>query len=257
MSLQTWSRKWNQVSWLPHLFGRILKPSRHTYFEEQLILSRAAFLASRLAKQEVEKEQTTPDTYGPSSDNILKPSDQIDAFSRMSKDTYRWDCPQSSATWKNMVTEQRGDYSARKKLALRIAESECSSWATPNTMDHLPQRSKESTYKMATTTRKGRTKPSNLREQVNPEAMEIYKQVNWPTPTASDYKGPRGKAAQERKGNPSDTLPNIMRNMYTDSPQDQTKNSTTGSTAGLNPDWVESLMGIPTGWTDFDYSETE
>ena len=25
----------------------------------------------------------------------------------------------------------------------------------------------------------------------------------------------------------------------------------------LNPDWVEQLMGLPTGWTDFDFSEME
>jgi hypothetical protein len=25
----------------------------------------------------------------------------------------------------------------------------------------------------------------------------------------------------------------------------------------LNPDWVESLMGLPTGWTDFAFSEME
>jgi hypothetical protein len=25
----------------------------------------------------------------------------------------------------------------------------------------------------------------------------------------------------------------------------------------LNPDWVEQLMGLPQGWTDFDFSETE
>ena len=32
-------------------------------------------------------------------------------------------------------------------------------WATPNTMDHLPQRSEEALKKQATTTRKGRSKP--------------------------------------------------------------------------------------------------
>jgi len=25
----------------------------------------------------------------------------------------------------------------------------------------------------------------------------------------------------------------------------------------LNPDWVEWLMGVPTGWTELDFSETE
>ncbi len=65
-----------------------------------------------------------------------------------------------------------------------------SQWATPNTMDHLPQKSKEVLMRQATTVRKGRTAPSNLREQVNPEAMEIYKQASqWATPQARDYKG--------------------------------------------------------------------
>jgi DNA (cytosine-5)-methyltransferase 1 len=38
---------------------------------------------------------------------------------------------------------------------------------------------------------------------------------NWPTPAARDYKGPRGQGAQERKGNPMDTLPNAVRNWPT------------------------------------------
>lgn len=51
-------------------------------------------------------------------------------------------------------------------------------WATPNTMDYLPQRSPAALLKQATTARKGRTRPANLREQVDPETMRL-----WPTPT--------------------------------------------------------------------------
>ena len=50
-------------------------------------------------------------------------------------------------------------------------------WATPNTMDHLPQRSKEALKKQATTARKGRKKPANLREQVNPETVQAWKEA--------------------------------------------------------------------------------
>ena len=41
---------------------------------------------------------------------------------------------------------------------------------------------------------------------------------------------------------------------------DQTKSSMNGKNQELlklNPDWVEQLMGLPTGWTDSDYSEME
>ena len=48
----------------------------------------------------------------------------------------------------------------------------------PNTMDYLPPRSKEGTLKLQQGHRKGRTRPANLREQVDPETMRMY-----PTPT--------------------------------------------------------------------------
>jgi len=42
-------------------------------------------------------------------------------------------------------------------------------WATPNCMDMLPQRSPEALKRQFETTRKGRTNPANLREQIHPE----------------------------------------------------------------------------------------
>ena len=191
--LRTWSLRWNRVSWIPLLFGRILKPSQHTYFEEQLTLSLAAILASRSQQQDSEKEKMIPDTCGQQSESTLKPSDQIDAFSRTSKGTYRWDSPASSVTWKKMVTEQRGGYSQRVKLAHHTKESECSLWATPTT--HL---AKEKAY------------PAEWTRNSISLTAEVH-QV--------------------------EKLPH--------------------STGYLNPEWIEWLMGIPTGWTDLDSWGTE
>ena len=204
--LRIWLRKWNQVSWIPPLFGRILKPSQHTYFETELQSSLADIHANHFQQQGNDKAQMIPDTYGPSSDTTYKPSDQNELFLRMSKGIYRLDCPQSLAIWKKMVIEQRGDYSQRLKLAHHTKEKGLSSW---------------------------------------------------PTPTVSDIKGPRGVEAQRKKGNPSDSLPNIMKNLYPVSHPDQTNSSTIGSVQEPNPDWVEQLMGIPTGLTEFDCLEME
>jgi hypothetical protein len=55
----------------------------------------------------------------------------------------------------------------------------------------------------------------------------------WATPATRDTFGPRGKGAQERKGNPMDTLPNQLEL----------------NSMKLNPRWVETLMGLPVGWT--------
>jgi hypothetical protein len=149
-------------------------------------------------------------------------------------------------------------------------------WATPNTMDHLPQRSAESTEKMMQGARKGRARPSNLREQVNPDTMRMWAtprttdaaggarpmdekgrrisyssnlvfganlsdQVRmWPTPTTRDHKGGY-QGGRVRNGKVSmDTLDVAVQ--HTDNQQ---------KTGGqLNPQWVEWLMGYPEGWTD-------
>ena len=240
--LRIWLIKWNQVSWLPPLFGRILKPSQHTYFETELQSSLVDIHANHFQQQGNDKAQMIPDTYGPTSDNIFKPSDQNELFLRMSKGIYRLDSPQSSATWKKMVMQQRGEYSQRVKLAHHTKESESLSWATPNTMDHLPQRSEEALRRQAQTTRKGRSRPANLREQVNPRAVEIYQEVKgWPTPRASEYKdcGPVGSKSQVHMDNKSYLCAKV---------KDPSMPS-----GCLNPEWVEWLMGVPIGWTELDF----
>lgn len=58
-------------------------------------------------------------------------------------------------------------------------------------MDYLDQRSDEALERQATTSRKGRTRPANLREQVDENAVQIYAQnaqQMWPTPQAFDAK---------------------------------------------------------------------
>ena len=68
-------------------------------------------------------------------------------------------------------------YSKFQASVLGTRGTESGLWATPNTMDYLPPRSKEGTLKLQQGHRKGRTRPANLREQVDPETMRMY-----PTP---------------------------------------------------------------------------
>lgn len=158
-------------------------------------------------------------------------------------------------------------------------------WATPNTMDNLPERSREALDRQFSTTRKGRSAPANLREQVNPE--------NWPTPASRDAKGANGENHFAEKERPhADQLPNAVlpaggrrgrdrsntagsrpESWHTPSTEDnktdgkkvldrygtdemktsdQRLRNQIGQTNAqkLNPDWVETLMGIPVGWTN-------
>lgn len=141
LQFKTWLARWKKESWIQHLFTRILKPSHQKSFEEQLTLSLGAILVSRSAKLAKDKVKKIQDTFGRTSENTLTQLDLLDVCLKMSKDTSRLDSPQLSATWKKMVTEQRGVYSQRKKLADTIREKESLSWPTPNTADHLVNKS--------------------------------------------------------------------------------------------------------------------
>jgi len=149
-------------------------------------------------------------------------------------------------------------------------------WTTPNTMDHLPQRSKEALERQANTTRKGRTRPANLREQVNPETVEAWEKAQepqmWPTPRACS-----AMSAENIHNRVKDKFPNleseVARSMWpTPSASDNRDRGHVGMPAikrrmekgkqlnlsmvvpevsgSLNPEWVEWLMGYPRGWTD-------
>lgn len=214
--LKTWCRRWKEDSFHPHLFTRILKPSQRISFETKLTSSLEDIHVRHFHKQEKDKEKTTPDTYGLSSENTWKQLDLIELCSKTSKVTYRLDSPQSLATWKKMVLLQRGEYSARVRLAHTTKESEYSSWPT--------------------------VMASDWKNMDTCNQMQLAKavKVNWPTPRASEYKdcGPVGSK--------SHTHMDAKRYLCA-----KVKNANKPK-EHLNPDWVEKLMGVPRGWTALD-----
>ena len=280
--LRTWQTRWKEGSYYQHLFGRILKPCQYNLFETKLTSLLAAIHVNHLVQQEEDLERKTQDTYGLTSGDTLNQLDLFGASLKTSKDTSVLDSEKSLATWKASVIRQRGEYSQRVKLAHLTREKESTSWPTPNTMDHLPQRSEEALIRLATTTRKGRTNPSNLREAVNPTAVAIYKNpTNWATPRAADSAG--GPRTLNEKGqrisvsDPTKTyganLSDQVRHWPTPSARDhkggyqggrirngkvsfdtldvaaQHHSGDKNKVGHLNPEWVEWLMGVPTGWT--------
>jgi hypothetical protein len=105
-----------------------------------------------------------------------------------------------------------------------------------------------------------RTPNGNPKKDGIPPGMQAKQ---WATPAARDTQGQRGAAANARKGNPLDTLPNQMAQWGTPTARDhksgrgnedrQYKELTPmverQQSGKLNPRWVETLMGLPIGWT--------
>jgi hypothetical protein len=253
---RTWSQRWKKVSWLQHLCSRTLEPSHTASFVDAWTSSLEGSLVSHLALLGLNKEWKTLVTCSPTSQEESDSASPQLSFSKMLKESSAPKQPTASQfsdmsceSWNQWVTRQRQDCLQRVKLGRLINGSACLSWATPNTLDHLAQRSPEALQKQFETTRKGRTQPANLREQVHPE--------NWPTATTRMHKGGY-QGGRIRNGKVSlDTLDVAVQAYSKGGLLDPTKSSTSGKSHELNPAWVEQLMGIPTGWTDLGSWGTE
>lgn len=119
--------------------------------------------------------------------------------------------------------------------AKNITLNHAALWATPNTMDGMGDRAPTAMDAMFKGARKGRTAPSNLREQVNPSM--------WPTPNAGDDRD-RG-----RWENPSIQRRVAMGKQINLSMIAQGcdgLNAQTGKQGQLNPAFVCWLMGYST-----------
>ena len=121
-------------------------------------------------------------------------------------------------------------------------ETVVSQLPTPTTMDYLPQRSVGSMVKQVTEHRKGRTNLANLREAVNPQAVELFNHLqSLPTPTAREWKD--GSSPSIKNCKMQHTLGRAIHHTY---PQN-------GNHMYLNPCFVEEMMGYEVGWTDLDH----
>jgi hypothetical protein len=146
---------------------------------------------------------------------------------KTSKDTFRWDSPQSSAIWKSWVTKRRGEYSQRVNAARLTSASVCSSRPTISVNESKnsvggSQMNRNSIPLGTMAAMHGQAAPAN-------PSTHGSRQESWATPTARDHKSGRGNEEREYK----ELTPMVERQQ----------------SGKLNPRWVETLMGLPVGWT--------
>ena len=283
---RTWLQRWKRETWMQHLCSRTLRPSHTESFVDSWTSYLAASRANPSALLESVRECKTHDTSSHTSETESESADlelfsskMLKELSQARQQTASQFSSMSYESWKDWVTEQRREYSQRLKSAHLTKESESSSsvWPTATVRDTK-----------GLSARGYQGKPENLSDIVLTEK-------NWPTPAARDVKGVSGKGRQERKGHPTDTLPNAVEAWPTPTTAegskigsqpnygqkglsnhpsivglpDREKLKKSGknqespiipppkSRGKLNENWVEHLMGLPVGWTDLGFWATE
>ena len=249
---------------------------------------------NRSVSQVNKKGEMTTDISGQKCLDSLKKSNPSSLLGRMCKDLLTsktaWSSDRCKMTWKVKVSKSNVSLYQLQASVLGTKDLESGLWATPNTMDYLPPRSAAGTKKLMEGHRKGRTKPSNLREQVDPETMKMY-----PTPRSSGQED--AETLIKRKGEKAAAQHNLTAHVQmfpTPSascqldvvapPETVKKNSSgwsvtrvgTGTKFGaklndvvnkvnqpiepggkLNPTFVEFLMGFPENWTKIEQAESK
>ena len=274
--------------------SRRLQMTQKDLFNNQLISSQVDTHANpSLLPLKKEKVQRTKDTSFRTSLELLNKQDPLIVFTKMFMGMSHWDLTRFCFKWKASTT-------IRGHLYFRLHQSEHGTnetesglsaktllYATPNTMDHLPPRSAEATKKMQEGHRKGRKRPSNLREQVDPQTMSLY-----PTPTTKGFghasegqtmifrkkvengemteqqaqammngvtlRPPRMKAWNyptplARDWKDASYNPTWKKSRDKSLPREVLKNNEHGGK--LNVNFTEFLMGYPTNWTRIEQTD--
>ena len=259
--LRTWLTRWKRNNWMQHLSIRTLKSSHTKSFVEKWTSYLEDSLANHSLKLELEKLQRTQDTSFLTSQKESESANQELSSSKMSKESSQQK-PQmenqfsdmSSEHWKDWVTKQRLEYSQRVKSASHIREKEFTSLAYPTPsvagcVEGGVAKNVEMNEKGFSATRENGTKyGAKLRDAV-------IHQASWGTPREAMSRDKMTDSGKHKLGEQVQGMHNNQ-----DSQQDQTNLNTNGKplvSLKLNPDWVEQLMGLPIGWTDFDFSEME
>jgi len=214
---------------------------------------------NRSVSQENKKGEMTTDISGQKCLDSLKKSNPSSLLERMCKDLLTsktaWSSDRCKMTWKVKVSKSNVSLYQLQASVLGTKDLESGLWATPNTMDYLPPRSAAGTKKLMEGHRKGRTKPSNLREQVDPITMAMY-----PTPSASCQMDVVAPPESVKKNSSGWSVTRVGTGTKFGAKLNDVVNKVNQPIepgGKLNPTFVEFLMGFPENWTKIEQAESK
>ncbi len=216
----TWLRRWKRTKWLQLLSGRMLKSFHSKSFVTRWTSSLRDTHVNPLALMESAGEKRTGELCGGTSQMEFGFADHPLCSLKTSKDISPSDLEKSLRTWQSLVTKRRGEYFQRLKSGHHTEGKESSYWPTPTTAEAM---------KISNNPNYGQLGLSN-HPQIHGFAVD------------------REKLHKDRKGGLKAKC----------SQQPQKENRESGKCRGqLSVEFVEQLMGVTVGWTDFSCWETE
>lgn len=209
---------------------------------EKSILSLLGFLVKGTAWLVKDKEAKTGATSGLKSDGSSAQFNRdgswektFAGYSQLRMDGFS---VPSFPTWSRWGIASDGEYMGLARSELHTDESGSSLYPTPTVIDSGSGRA-------------NRSPSANAQER--PSLALMARKGLWPTPAAQDGKNATCPPSQKNR----DTLPGAMWRtpQHADSKSSKvqaghTTNLTHQVQGNLNPEWVETLMGFPQGWTD-------
>jgi hypothetical protein len=240
----SWVKRLKRGGWMNALSGAVICETYPQTNFRPSTGSQVATLASPSRNQAKDKATKTQDTSGLQFSILFGNYDHPACCLKTSLDTSRWGCSMSCPTWIVSVTERRGAF-IRRRLAEPLTKgNESSSLAWPTPTAHLER---EGAY------------PAEFNRKTITLTASVQPLEAWPTPTVAEAGkiscnpnfGQRGlsnhpemvgriKRSKKTKTKKGDAGPSVQDN----------RSQQTSQPGLLNADWVEELMGFPTGWTD-------
>ena len=209
---RTWLQRWKRENWIQHLSSRTLKHSHTESFVDKWTSYLADSRANPSVVRDSVKQLKTQDTCSHTS-QMESESANLELFSLKTLqgssqprlETESQFSNMSSENWKDWVTEQRQEYSQRKKSAHLTSASESSSlgWPTARTSDAEGGRIETEMTSEGFKSKRHRSNQTfgaKLRDAV--ETHEERK--NWATPQVTDVRTdirkPSERSEKAKKG---------------------------------------------------------
>ena len=240
---RTWLQRWKRENWIQHLSSRTLRHSHTESFVDKWTSYLADSRANPSVVRDSVKQLMTPDTCSHTSE-MESGTANLELFSSKTWEessqprlrTENQFSNMSSENWKDWVTEQRQEYSQRKKSAhlTNASESSYLGWPTARTSDaeggRIQTEMTDQGFK-SKRHRSNQTFGAKLRDAV--ETHEEKK--NWATPQVTDVRTdvrkPSERSEKAKKGGCKNLREEVM----------QPQNWPTATTR----DWKDTNATVP------------